>query len=45
MRRSRPASALCGCGTKRTTWNADGTPGFGIPVRLGVALLSLSGEQ
>lgn len=40
-----------GCDMNRTTraqkisWNADGTPNFGVPVALGVTLQSPSGEQ
>ncbi|MEV4631018.1 family 43 glycosylhydrolase [Micromonospora sp. NPDC049523] len=29
---------------QRFTWNADGTPNFGIPARLGTALTVPSGE-
>jgi GH43 family beta-xylosidase len=44
------SSASGGCDNNRTTraqrftWNADGTPNFGVPVRLGVVLDSPSGE-
>ncbi|WP_165944438.1 family 43 glycosylhydrolase [Micromonospora sp. KC213] len=44
------SSASQGCGTTRTTrvqkvsWNADGTPNLGTPVRTGVALPVPSGE-
>jgi GH43 family beta-xylosidase len=43
-------SASGGCDMNRSTraqkftWNADGTPNFGTPVRLGVTLTSPSGE-
>jgi GH43 family beta-xylosidase len=44
------ASASAGCDINRTTraqkftWNADGTPNFGIPVSLNTTLTSPSGE-
>ena len=45
------SSVTDGCGTTRTTraqkisWNSDGTPNMGIPVRTGVSIAGPSGES
>ncbi|WP_030438051.1 hypothetical protein [Actinoplanes subtropicus] len=39
-----PAAARAATRAQKFTWNADGTPNFGSPVGLGVALPVPSGE-
>jgi GH43 family beta-xylosidase len=43
-RASRVAGSFQRCRAQKFTWNADGTPNFGTPVRLGVQLTAPSGE-